>query len=334
VTLDGVPVGNPQAVIDAARPPPSDPSRSRAMRMDELFTQLTSRRAAWKTAHPGQTPLGDLWLDVEPSTRTMNAVITLLSATYPGYPRVHLRTPHGWLDGNLDMPMPGGPSSEDLVHSRVRALLEAGRVSLSWQSDAACDGVPEDTSVERSQLDAYLSQSCASAGGRCIDDVSVHANNEAPFSDVVEALETFERHGAGAFRFQVWDGVVPDPGKSRRACGQPVKTFAHVGGLTSEKVRAVVQSHSDALRACYELEAQKNPELRGTVGVGWYIAEAGDVSKASIASTTLANERVESCILRQVESWRFPPSDAPTRIASYPFRFGVSDTPDAGASHP
>ena len=95
------------------------------------------------------------------------------------------------------------------------------------------------------------------------------------------------------------------------------------GGLSSEQVRRVVMAHTGALRACYESEAQRNPQLRGGVTVAWQIDATGSVTSATLAGTTLNNARVEGCVARQVKAWHFPVSDAPTTVAGYPFRFGV-----------
>jgi hypothetical protein len=101
------------------------------------------------------------------------------------------------------------------------------------------------------------------------------------------------------------------------------QALASSGGLTPEQVRRVVMVHTGALRACYESEAQRNPQLRGGVTVAWQIDASGTVTGASLAGTTISNQRVEGCVLRQVKTWHFPASDAPTNVASYPFRFGV-----------
>jgi hypothetical protein len=93
--------------------------------------------------------------------------------------------------------------------------------------------------------------------------------------------------------------------------------------LSPEQVRRVVMAHTGALRACYESEAQRNPQLRGGVTVAWQIDATGGVTSASLAGTTLSNARVEGCVVRQVKAWHFPASDAPTTVAGYPFRFGV-----------
>jgi hypothetical protein len=101
------------------------------------------------------------------------------------------------------------------------------------------------------------------------------------------------------------------------------QALAASGGLSAEQVRRVVMAHTGALRACYESEAQRNPQLRGGVTVAWQIDATGAVTNASLAGTTLSNARVEGCVVRQVRAWHFPASDAPTTVAGYPFRFGV-----------
>jgi hypothetical protein len=95
------------------------------------------------------------------------------------------------------------------------------------------------------------------------------------------------------------------------------------GGLSPEQVRSVVMKHTGALRACYEVVAQKDPGLRGEVAFAWRIEPDGLVSSASLVDTTLHSPPVEDCIIRQIRNWQFEASNAPTFIASYPFRFGV-----------
>lgn len=95
------------------------------------------------------------------------------------------------------------------------------------------------------------------------------------------------------------------------------------GGLSPEQIRRVVLSHIGAVRACYETEAQRNPGLKGGVTVQWHIEPAGNVTSASVGATSLSNARVEGCVVRQVQKWKFPASDAPTTVAGFPFKFGV-----------
>jgi hypothetical protein len=95
------------------------------------------------------------------------------------------------------------------------------------------------------------------------------------------------------------------------------------GGLSPEQIRRVVMSHIGAVRACYESEAQRNPGLKGGVTVQWQIDPGGSVTSASVASTTLSNPRVEGCVVRQVQKWKFPTSDSSTTVGGFPFKFGI-----------
>lgn len=94
------------------------------------------------------------------------------------------------------------------------------------------------------------------------------------------------------------------------------------GGLSAEQIRRVVVAHRGALQACYEIEAQKDPTLRGGVTASWTIDAGGAVTSASVAGSTIHNARVEGCVLRQVRTWHFPASDGVSQ-AQFPFSFGI-----------
>ena len=81
-------------------------------------------------------------------------------------------------------------------------------------------------------------------------------------------------------------------------------------------------AHRGALQACYEIEAQKDPTLRGGVTATWTIDASGAVTSANMASSTIHNARVEGCVLRQVRAWRFPSSDGSSQ-PTFPFTFGI-----------
>jgi hypothetical protein len=95
------------------------------------------------------------------------------------------------------------------------------------------------------------------------------------------------------------------------------------GGLSPEQIRRVVMAHQGALRACYDMELGRNPNLRGGVTMTWNIDPSGSVASAGVAGSTIHNARVEGCVLRQVKSWHFPSSESATNVAAYPFKFGI-----------
>jgi hypothetical protein len=99
--------------------------------------------------------------------------------------------------------------------------------------------------------------------------------------------------------------------------------MASRGGLSGEQVRRVVMAHLGAVRACYDSEVQRNPSLRGGVVLSWQILPDGTVSSPSLASSTINNQRVEGCVLRQLRGWHFPTSESQTIVPSFPFSFGL-----------
>ncbi|MBX3251038.1 MAG: energy transducer TonB [Myxococcales bacterium] len=96
------------------------------------------------------------------------------------------------------------------------------------------------------------------------------------------------------------------------------------GYLSAEQINRVVRANAAAIRYCYEVEVQRQPNLRGRVEIAWRINRQGAVTTSRVASSTLNNARVEGCIVRQVQRWRFPEPDGGEVNVTYPFIFGVS----------
>lgn len=104
--------------------------------------------------------------------------------------------------------------------------------------------------------------------------------------------------------------------------GPTVRTVAaHVmGGLSQEAIRRVVHRHLPEVRFCYEQGLQQNPSLEGRVTVSWIIDPSGRVQTSSVASSSLSNGAVESCIATAVRRWTFPtPENHGTVGVNYPF---------------
>ncbi|MEM9190167.1 MAG: AgmX/PglI C-terminal domain-containing protein [Myxococcota bacterium] len=95
------------------------------------------------------------------------------------------------------------------------------------------------------------------------------------------------------------------------------------GYLSPEQINRVVRANSAAIRYCYEIEVQRQPNLRGRVSIQWRINLQGGVTTARVASSSLGNASVEGCIVRQVRRWRFPQPDGGEVSVTYPFIFGV-----------
>lgn len=130
-------------------------------------------------------------------------------------------------------------------------------------------------------------------------------------------------HGRGGSGGGTGTGAGAGGGPKEARVGVTTGTAAARGGLSAEQIQRVVRAHQGALRACYESEAQRNPNLRGGVTATWKIEPGGSVVSASIVNTTLNNPRVEGCVVRQLKAWKYPASDSSTDVTAFPFKFGV-----------
>ncbi len=76
---------------------------------------------------------------------------------------------------------------------------------------------------------------------------------------------------------------------------------------STEAIGRVVTQHQDAIENCYRKEARLNPNLKGSIRLQFTIQPNGRVSRVRIVQSTLKNRKVESCVKRRVNSWRFQP---------------------------
>jgi hypothetical protein len=71
---------------------------------------------------------------------------------------------------------------------------------------------------------------------------------------------------------------------------------------------------------CYEKGLQVQSGLSGRVGINWVINGGGNVSVASVGSSSLKNAQVEGCIVNHLRTWKFPhPVGGVNVKVSYPF---------------
>ena len=96
------------------------------------------------------------------------------------------------------------------------------------------------------------------------------------------------------------------------------------GSRTADQIARVMRSRVGVFRACYAKEVAKRKSLRGKIVVRFEINPPGVVTKASLASSTLKSEAVETCVVTQIKRLKFPAADEPS-VVSYPFVFVDSD---------
>jgi hypothetical protein len=100
-------------------------------------------------------------------------------------------------------------------------------------------------------------------------------------------------------------GGAPKEAEVKFSGGTPEGDF---DGLTRDQVEKAVMARRSAIRACYESELQRQPNLSGTVTLTWRILPDGTVKAARVKSSTMGSAKVESCIVRRINDIKFPAS--------------------------
>jgi TonB family protein len=97
---------------------------------------------------------------------------------------------------------------------------------------------------------------------------------------------------------------------------------ARVGQFCAKSnIQAVVRRGVGAIKYCFDKQLQLNPSLSGKIVVNWTVNLQGRVLKVYVASSSMRNKTVESCMTRVVKRWRFEPPKGGHCAISYPFTF-------------
>ncbi len=98
-----------------------------------------------------------------------------------------------------------------------------------------------------------------------------------------------------------------------------VVTPARAESIDRESIRKVVAAHTGELQACYEAHLAKHPDATGRVVAKISIATDGHVSTVK---ATGIHADVETCIAKQIKTWKFATHKGPAPVQiSYPFDF-------------
>ncbi len=94
------------------------------------------------------------------------------------------------------------------------------------------------------------------------------------------------------------------------------------GSIDKEAIRRIIQQNKNAIRSCYERSLQRKPDLYGKLVLEWDIEERGRVTRASVKSNTLGDDKVATCIMGRIKDLKFPepPPDQIGRV-TFPFVF-------------
>ena len=126
-----------------------------------------------------------------------------------------------------------------------------------------------------------------------------------------------------------------DEAKADEAKAEETKaeeTKIEESALDKQVVQGVVSVHADAMRKCYEAELANNKDLAGKIVYSWEVVADGTVKDVKILDSSMKNEAVESCISKEIESWKFPePNNGGSARVEYPFEFSASNPDEAKA---
>ncbi len=95
------------------------------------------------------------------------------------------------------------------------------------------------------------------------------------------------------------------------------------GQLSKELIDREVRRHRAQITFCYNKQLLRYPHLSGKVMLSWVIAMDGSVRSAKVRSSSLGNKDAESCMVRALESWKFPKPEGGVVQVLYPFIFGT-----------
>jgi TonB family protein len=94
------------------------------------------------------------------------------------------------------------------------------------------------------------------------------------------------------------------------------------GDFDATQVVRLIRQRLSAIRACYERELRRNPQLAGKVTVDFTIQTTGSVSNVRASENTTGDDAVASCVTGVVQRFRWNPGPEGGSVTfSYPFVF-------------
>lgn len=109
---------------------------------------------------------------------------------------------------------------------------------------------------------------------------------------------------------------VPKPAKAEAA----VEVSRPAGFCDKKDVARVMNGRAGAVRACYEMHLQRNPDLAGRLEVRFTIEEDGTISGLAVTVNDLSQE-VAACVLRQISNLKFAKPAGGVCVIRWPYRF-------------
>jgi hypothetical protein len=105
---------------------------------------------------------------------------------------------------------------------------------------------------------------------------------------------------------------------------QPSGPHDHDPGRGPADIKAVIMSHRDAARACYDAALKSHPGIEGDLVIQWTIDPKGKVTRVSqdTARSQITEPTVVACIANIIQGIQFAASPGGFETkTSYPFNF-------------
>ncbi len=112
-------------------------------------------------------------------------------------------------------------------------------------------------------------------------------------------------------------------GRTIRGKVKASKVMAKVrGSLSKAAVSKAINSRIGRIQRCYEKELMKsNKTLSGKIKAEWTVTTSGRVRGAKVKLNTLGNQKVASCVLKEIKKIKFPKPKGGEVVIVYPFIF-------------
>jgi TonB family protein len=96
------------------------------------------------------------------------------------------------------------------------------------------------------------------------------------------------------------------------------------GTIDAGVIAKEIRRRMGAVRACYERELKRNPQLGGKIVIRFVIGATGAVTEAEVESSSMGDDAVPECIILNIKRFRFPAPEGGSVEVSYPFVFQPS----------
>jgi TonB family protein len=126
-------------------------------------------------------------------------------------------------------------------------------------------------------------------------------------------------HGAGAMASDFGQRNGGYSGRQARVPRVRTEQLDVRGTLSRETIRRVVRRHLNEVRFCYEQALTQGRELQGRVSVKFVISPIGSVQTAALSSSTIADTKLDSCVVAAVRRWTFPTPEGGGVVVTLPF---------------